>query len=131
MTSIDKINNILAKRGMSGAELSRIIGGSTGLYSNWNTGKSKPSPMYLKRIASALDIPIESILDDGIDMEYGKAAQSSSNSITTAQNNEIDEMLDYIKSNPGMRILFSKAKNATPEQLLAIAQMIDTFRSNS
>lgn len=120
MDSIAKINEILAKRGMTGAELSRMIGASSGAYSNWNTGKSKISSAYLRRIAQALEVPYESLLDDAIDSSYGKDAQDG-----TA------EMLNYIRDNPGMRILFSKAKNATPEQLLAIAQMIDTFRSNS
>lgn len=123
MSSIDKINRILAQRGMTGADLSRMIGASRGAYSNWNTGKSNISKISLYKIAEALGVPVNELLDDSVD----EAQEVKDTPVPT----DMNDMLNYIRDNPGMRILFSKAKNATPEQLLAIAQMIDTFRNNS
>lgn len=117
MDSIDKINKILKARGMTGADLSRMIGASTGAYSNWNTRKSNISNPYLNKIANALEVAVEDLLPD----EEGQE-------LTQTYNSDMEEMLTYIKDNPGMRILFNKAKDATPEQLFAIAQMIETFK---
>lgn len=117
MDSIGKVNKFLAMKGISGAELSRMIGASSGAYSNWNTRKSKISNIYLNKIALALDIPVESILPDEEDL-----------SATNETQTETEDILNIIKDRPEMRILFSKAKDATPEQLFAIAQMIESFK---
>lgn len=116
MDSIAKINRLLAEKGMNGADLSRLIGVSGGTYSTWNTRRNKISSANLTKIAKALGVTIDQVLPDE-DEE------------PTAPVSDMDEMLTYIKDNPGMRILFNKAKDATPEQLLAIAQMIDTFKN--
>lgn len=117
MESIVKINRILAEKGMTGADLSRMIGVGSSTYSTWNKRRNKISAVNMAKIAKALDVPLEAIQDDD-DIASPKG-----------QTDSMDEMLQYIKDNPGMRILFNKAKDATPEQLLAIAQMIDTFRN--
>ena len=54
---------------MSGAELSRLISLSTGVYSQWNTGKQKPSNRTLKKIAEVLDVDISALLADGEKMK--------------------------------------------------------------
>lgn len=64
MTSIEKINYQLTVHGLSGAELCRGIGLSNSIYSQWNTGKVVPSNKTLGKIASFLNIPVESIVAD-------------------------------------------------------------------
>lgn len=76
MESIDKINQILAQRGMSGAALSKMIGLSTGTYSTWNTGSRKISKINLHKIASALDVPYEELLPDQVEQELTPAHTS-------------------------------------------------------
>lgn len=116
MDTIDKINHLLVDKGLTGAELCRRAGLSSGTYSMWNTKQRGISNTNLHKVAQVLGVSPSSLLPDPEEVP---------------QTDETAEMLQYIKDNPGMRILFSKAKNATPEQLLAIAQMIDTFRNNS
>lgn len=64
MEAIDKINAILKQKGLSGAELERMIGVSNSVYSQWNTGSTKPSNKSLAKVASALDVDISEILPD-------------------------------------------------------------------
>ena len=64
MDSIDKINLVLARRGMSGAELERLIGVSNSVYSQWNTRTTKPSNKSLVKIANALDVDVADLLPD-------------------------------------------------------------------
>lgn len=64
MKSIDKINMILLQKGISGAELSINAGLSNSAYSQWNTGKTKPSKKTLAKVAAALGVDITEIMDD-------------------------------------------------------------------
>ena len=64
MRTIDKINYYLRIIGKTGADLSRAIGLSNSIYSQWNTGKSKPSPQRLPAIAEYLGVSVADILPD-------------------------------------------------------------------
>jgi len=64
MTTIEKINIELAKHRMSGAELERKLGVTRSVYSQWNTGKTKPSKKRIAQIAEILEVPVESLLSD-------------------------------------------------------------------
>lgn len=65
MDAIDKINIVLARKGMSGAELERLIGVSNSVYSQWNTKQTKPSKKSLSKVASVLGIDVAEIVPDG------------------------------------------------------------------
>lgn len=62
MDIIDRINLMLAERGMSGAELSRKIGASNSVYSQWNTGTTSPSKKNLVKIAEVLGTSVEYLM---------------------------------------------------------------------
>ena len=62
MDVIDRINSILKERGLTGADLSRKIGVSTAVYSQWNTKKTKPSNKNILKVAEALDVPVSELL---------------------------------------------------------------------
>lgn len=64
MDTIDKINLYLSKRGKTGADLSRELGLSNSIYSQWNTKKTRPGKANLARIAEYFDIPVEDLLPD-------------------------------------------------------------------
>lgn len=61
MDTIDKINVILKERGMTGAELSRQIGVSTAVYSQWNKKKTKPSNKNVAKVAEVLGVPVSEL----------------------------------------------------------------------
>lgn len=65
MNTIDKINYYLVKQGKTGADLSRALGLSNSVYSQWNTGKTKPKKSKLIAIAEYLGVSVEDILPDG------------------------------------------------------------------
>ena len=64
MDSIDKINRLLAMRGLTGAEMSRDLNLSNSAYSQWNTKKSKPSAASLKKIADYFGVTVDSLFPD-------------------------------------------------------------------
>lgn len=64
MDAIDKINIYLAQIGKTGADMSRAIGLSNSVYSQWNTKKTKPSKKTLAKVAEFLGVSVEEILPD-------------------------------------------------------------------
>ena len=66
MDAIDKINFYLSKKGKNGADLSRALGLSNSIYSQWNTRKTKPSNARLPAIAEYLGVSVEDIMPDDV-----------------------------------------------------------------
>lgn len=66
MDAIDKINFYLSKNGKNGADLSRALGLSNSIYSQWNTRKTKPSNARLPAIAEYLGVSVEDIMPDDV-----------------------------------------------------------------
>lgn len=64
MSVIERINILLKENGMTGAELCRAIGVSTGVYSQWNTGRNEISAKNLKKIADFFSISVSDLLGD-------------------------------------------------------------------
>lgn len=64
MSVIEKINILLKENGMSGADLCRAIGVSTGVYSQWNKGRNEISAKNLKKIADVFSISVSDLLGD-------------------------------------------------------------------
>ena len=69
MDAIDKINHILVRKGLTGADLERMIGVSNSVYSQWNTKSTKPSKKSLVKVADALGVDVSDIEPDTIGSE--------------------------------------------------------------
>lgn len=63
MDTIDRINAILKEKGMTGADLSRQIGVSTAVYSQWNRKKTKPSNKNVAKAAEILGVPVSELIE--------------------------------------------------------------------
>lgn len=64
MTVIERIDICIAEKGISGAELCRAIGLSSGVYSQWHNGSS-PSNKNLAKIAEYFNVPVEWLMFGG------------------------------------------------------------------
>ena len=110
MDTIDKINYYLVKQGKTGADLSRALGLSNSIYSQWNKKKTNPKRSKLSVIAEYLGVSVEDILPDDEEV-LPKAKKESApdpktegvsptvqelfDFIDTATDNELDELLRY------------------------------------
>lgn len=72
MESIDKINILIAERGISGAELSRAIGASRAVYSQWNTRATKPSNKTLRKIADYFGVNVRDLMPDSTEQSQNR-----------------------------------------------------------
>lgn len=98
MDAIDKINYILAEKGLTGADLERMIGVSNSVYSQWNTKTTKPSKRSLLKVADAL----------GVSVAYLLGNDEQNEEPTLQMESELTK--DHIRA-------IEKIKNMPPEEL--------------
>lgn len=91
MDAIDKINFYLSKKGKNGADLSRALGLSNSIYSQWNTRKTKPSNVRLPVIAEYLGVSVEDIMPD--DVAAPAASEGAKKALTKTGERELDMSL--------------------------------------
>lgn len=110
MSIVDNIRAICKERKIPVSKLERDLGFGNG-YLNPKKIKTIDSDR-LSAIAEYLNVSVSSLF------------------LEQDETDEIEELLQGLKDRPGARILFDKTKNATAEQLSAIAQMIDLYMRN-
>lgn len=118
MDAIDKINFYLSKKGKNGADLSRALGLSNSIYSQWNTRKTKPSNVRLPAIAEYLGVSVEDIMPDDV------AAPAASQGAKKAPDPEIEGKDEKIK------LLYEKIPQLSGYQREMILGLVDEMLKN-
>lgn len=114
MRTIDIIKKRMNAAGLTGAELSRKIGVSSGVYSQWNTGRSEPSPQNLAKIAAVLNCDVEDLLPG---QEEEPEALGSIE--------DVFDILQTFRSRPEIKMLFDAGKKATPDTVRQTAKFLE------
>lgn len=114
MRTIDIIKKRMNAVGLTGAELSRKIGVSSGVYSQWNTGRSEPSPQNLAKIAAVLNCDVEDLLPG---QEEEPEALGSIE--------DVFDILQTFRSRPEIKMLFDAGKKATPDTVRQTAKFLE------
>ena len=76
MTTLDKINKLLSECKKSGSRMCKELGLSSGVYSQWVSGRSTPSRHTLLLIANYFGVPYTDLLPDDETNEKTPAPQS-------------------------------------------------------
>ena len=109
MDTIDKINYYLTKSKKTGADLCEFLGVSSGVYSQWNTRRTKPRKSKLPSIAEYLGVSVADLLPDddpsaGIkkdpipkDEAVSPAAQEILDFLDSASGEELADVIKYIR----------------------------------
>ena len=109
--------NQCAKYNVTPAKVAREIGVSGAAVSKWKNG-SKPTDVTLAKLAEYFGVSVEELLAE--EEETKKAPD-----VVTSEDEELNELLEELKNNPGKRLLFSKTKSATKEDIEKIIAMVD------
>lgn len=109
MDTIDKINYYLTKNKKTGADLCEFLGVSSGVYSQWNTRRTKPRKSKLPSIAEYLGVLVADLLpgedpSTGIkkdpipkDEAVSPAAQEILDFLDSASGEELADVIKYIR----------------------------------
>lgn len=106
MSTIKNRIKVLADaRGIALSRLDAELGFGNGTIGKWD--KNAPSSDKLQAVADFFDVSVDYLL--------GREE---------AETDEVMELREQLRRQPGMRILFDASKSATKEQLEAMAEMI-------
>ncbi len=111
--SYEKYAEIRDSLGMTDYKVAKISGVGTATTSNWKTGKYTPKQENLQKIATALGVPVERLLDG--DDENEKIAYYTSD--------ETAKVAQEIFENKELRALFDVQRDMSADDLRALHNM--------
>lgn len=115
MRTIDKINYYLAKNQKNGADLCDYLGVSSGVYSQWNTGRTSPRKSKLPIIAEYLGVSVDDIKDDDNQQKENAPGNDAESEISKA----------LAQATPLQAEVIKDVLNMNTNQLLFVKELID------
>ena len=101
-------------KGMKDSDVARETGISKSTFSDWKSGRSNPKDEKLRKIASVF----------GCSVEYLKTGKEPETKQGYYLNDETATIAQEIFENKELRMLFDASRNATPEDLLTVRDMM-------
>ena len=111
----DNFQKICIENGVSPSKVVTDIGMNKSAVTYWKNKGSTPNGDVLQKIADYFGISVENLL----------AGQTKKSAEGNSDDEELNELLEELKNNPGKRLLFSKTKKATKEDIEKIIAMVD------
>lgn len=105
---------LLQKNGVSPYKVAKEAGVTQTALSNWKLGKSTPTAKTLQKIADYFEVPIDYLTT-------GKMPEPKQGYYL---NDETAAIAQEIFENRELRMLFDASRNATPEDLLTVRDMM-------
>ena len=125
MTTVEIINKLLKDKGISAAKMMNELGFSSGLYSQWKSGKQKPSREKLEKIAYYFNVSVDYLLGTTPTVQ---AFDENDNVVVI--DDETRDIIDSLRTNPEMKILFSVTKKATKEDIIKAVKIIEALKDD-
>ena len=126
MDTIDKINYYLVKQGKTGADLSRALGLSNSIYSQWNKKKTNPKRSKLSVIAEYLGVSVEDILPD--DEEVLPKVKKESAPDPKTEGVKKAPATDGEGEDAQLAQLIAKFNRLSPQQKSAVLAVIESYQ---
>lgn len=108
--------------GKSPSAVAQELGINKSTVTVWKKNQSTPKTDILQKIADYFGVTTDYLLT-------GETKKSPASSLT--EDEELNELLEELKNNPGKRLLFSKTKNATKEDIEKIVAMVDILTAGT
>ena len=110
------LKKLRKSRHMTQRELSKIVGASDASLSMYENGKQQPDLEMLVKIADALCVSVDELLNHNQD---------------AVKQDEAWDFREQMRNNPTYRMLFSAAKTARPEHLRAAVAMLKSLEAEN
>lgn len=126
MTTQERILGILKERGIPVSRMERNLGFSNGYVKGLTKG-TVPSDR-LSMIADYLDLPIEYLLTGIMPQD---PAMESLTGTKYYFSDETAQVAQEIFEKPGLRMLFDAARDAKPEDLITMANLLERLKKTN
>ena len=111
-----RIESLLKAKKKTATDLCRFLGISTNSASEWRSGRNASFMKQLDRIAVYLDVSEKALLGEGLATD------------TSANDDELLEIMNAVHKRPELRVLFSASKNATKDDILRTVKIIESLK---
>lgn len=111
MRTGERIKLIRKSKGISQALVAKTLGISQAAVSQWENGVTDPSSIQIVPLADLLGVSVDELLG------HPEPEQSE-------EDVELFELRERMRRDPSLRILFSAARNASPDHIRAAAAML-------
>ena len=118
------LKKLKENNGVSNYKLAKSIGCSQSTIANWVEGKTLPDSETLLKIASYFNVSTDYLLGDQNNI---KVYDEHDNIVVI--DDETRDIIDSLRTNPEMKILFSVSKKATKEDILKAVKIIEALRN--
>jgi len=110
----ENIKRLREKANMTQADFGRIAGVTDKAVSSWEQGTAEPRMGAVQKIADYFGLKKSDVIDDASSADI-----------------ELQDLQEQLHKTPGMRTLFSLAKDATPEDLKLVEDMLKRMKKDS
>lgn len=111
------LKRLLPTTHLNQSQLAEICGVSRGSFSDWTAGRAYPRPQKLAVLAKALNVT-----------EYDLTTDFESDDLKSYMNREVVGIASELYDDPEARALYFKITRLSPENRLAIKQIIDNLQ---
>ncbi len=117
MFDYDRFEQLRRSKGITKKFIAQSLGRSATLCQDWKQRKSQPSQAQLRQVADILDTTPAYLM--------GETEEPSSSA-----GDEMTQLLTALREREDMRMLFSLAKDASPEDVRQAVKIIKALRGN-
>lgn len=114
----ERLKEVRLKRGLTQAQLAKIIGSQSSEISKLELGKVKPTYKTALKLVHALDVSYDYLFGRD-DLSY------------YSEDEDVVKCLEYARDNPNIRMLFSVAKDATKEDIETTIAIVKALKANT
>lgn len=114
----ERLKEVRLKRGLTQAQLAKIIGSQSSEISKLELGKVKPTYKTALKLVHALDVSYDYLFGRD-DLSY------------YSDDEDVVKCLEYARDNPNIRMLFSVAKDATKEDIETTIAIVKALKANT
>ena len=130
----DRIDKLCKDNGTNITQMCKAAGVQRSALSDYKSGKNKTiSFANLQKIADYFTMTVDELVNgpsQSLDSRILEAEKQKASAQLDAEEEELNEYLNALKNNPGMRVLFSKTKNAKKEDIEKVIKMLDIMRGD-
>lgn len=115
----NRFEQLRSAQGITKKFIAQSLGRSSTICQDWKQQKSQPNPEQLRRVAEIL----------GTTPAY-LSGETEDPSPVSAAGRELEELLTALREREDMRMLFSLARDASPEDVRQAVKIIEALRRN-
>lgn len=141
----ERIKSLCDSKGITGYRMCKDLKIPVSTMTDLKTGKTKGlSAAKAEKIANYFGVEVSELLgtrvtytfdEEAMNQRWNETKNRSDRydqelQVSAAEFSDLAETFNTLRDRPEMKTLFKSAKNATPEQIMAVAAMFDSFKKD-